>query len=133
MVDFPGPDPQKEAKLKELHYRILYSAVELNEAVSDPDIESLRDCLVRLSDAICQRALLLFDQDLANEINLSALRSGRLQIHDQHCFGLSGSELKEILRNRVERILAFEFEGIVRESIELLDLEAMGFDVEANS
>lgn len=133
MVDFPGFDPENEQErtmLKELQYKVLYGSVELNEVVTaDSELDQLREGLVRLADAIRHRALWICEEELADSVNLSNLRSGRPQLHELHCFGFSEEELKKILFNRVEKQLAFEFEAIVRESIDSLDLERMGFEL----
>lgn len=126
-------DPENEHErtvLKELQFKVLYGSVELNEVVTaDSELDQLREGLVRLADAIRHRALWLCEEELSDSVNLSNLRSGRPQLHELHLFGFSEEELKKILFNRVEKQLAFEFEAIVRESIDSLDLERMGFEL----
>lgn len=133
MVDFPGFDPENEQErtaLKELQYKVLYGSVELNEPVTaDSELDQLREGLVRLADAIRHRALWICEEELADSVNLSNLRSGRPQLHELYCFGFSEDELKRVLHNRVERQLAFDFEAIVRESIASLNLKRMGFEL----
>lgn len=134
MVDFPGFDPeeneQERTTLRDLLYTLLYGSVELNAPVmADIELDFLREGLVRLADAIRHRALWLCEEELADSVNLSNLRSGRPQLHELHCFGFSEEELKKILFNRVEKQLAFDFEAIVRDSIASLDLKRMGFEL----